>query len=62
MSPTYISSALIVVVQVLQFFGIAVASEDLSTTVNTLITIGAGLVILYRRYAKGDIQVSGLKK
>lgn len=51
-----------ILVQVLPWLGIPVVSADLTTTVTTILTIGAGLVIIYRRLAKGDINIFGSKK
>ena len=62
MSVTYISGILIVVSQVLSLLGIDVEIEALNTAVTTIVTIGAGLVVLYRRYIKGDITVLGAQK
>lgn len=61
-SPTYISAVVMILVQVLPWLGIPVVSADLTTTVTTILTIGAGLVIIYRRLAKGDINIFGSKK
>ena len=61
-SPTYLSGLVIVLVQVLNYFGIEVASEQLTTTVTTLVTIGAGLLVMYRRYAKGGVDAFGFSK
>jgi hypothetical protein len=61
MSPTYASGLVIVVAQVLVWLGVDVSVEALNTTVTTLVTIAAGLVVAYRRFAKGDINAFGAK-
>lgn len=62
MSPTYISAVIMVLLQVFNWLGINVGSDALTTTATTLLTIAAGLVIIYRRWQKGDITVAGIKK
>lgn len=62
MSPTYISGFVVVLAQVLGYFGIPVVADDLTTTFSTIATVVAGLVVLYRRWAKGDITLSGSRK
>lgn len=59
MSPTYISGALIVLAQLFAWSGIEVDIDALNTTVNTIITIAAAIVVAYRRWAKGDINALG---
>ena len=62
MSPTYISAAVVVIVQVLSWFGIEVGSAEITTTLTTLLTVGAGLWIMWRRFNQGDISIAGTKK
>ncbi len=62
MSPTYISAAVIVLVQVLHFFNIDVGSAELTTTLTTLSTVALSLWIMWRRLNKGDITAVGTKK
>lgn len=61
-SPTYLSGAVIVLAQVLAWIGIDLPVEALNTTLATLATVVAGLVVAYRRYTKGDISALGTKK
>lgn len=61
-SHTYISAAVVVIVQVLSWLGISVGSEELTTTVTTLVTVLGGLYIMWNRLQKGDITVGGTKK
>lgn len=61
-STTYIA----VIVNVLSFLlpkvGITVGSEELTTTLQTLITLASGLWILKERYAKGGVSVMGVRQ
>jgi predicted RND superfamily exporter protein len=58
-SPTYISAAVAVIVNILSLLGINVGTEELTTTVTTIITIGAGLVVIYRSIAQGKTDIFG---
>lgn len=62
MSPTFVSSAVIIIVSVLKLLGIEVGSEQLTTTIETLVAIVGGIIILVRRYKKGDVSVLGIVK
>jgi len=62
MSPTYISAVVIIIAQALSLFGIEIGPEDVTVTVNTVVTIVAGLLVLWRRLTKGDITVSGARR
>lgn len=62
MSPTYITGFVIVLLQVLKWFNIDVGSQELTTTLTTLVTILGGLWIMWRRLGKGDITIVGSKK
>lgn len=61
-STTYVA----VIVNLLSFalphLGISVGSEQLTTTIQTLITLGTGIWILIERYRKGGVTVSGFRK
>ena len=59
MAPSYLISAIAVIAQVLPLIGIHVGAEDLQTTVNTLIAIGAGLFVMYRQLATKRSDVAG---
>lgn len=49
MSQTYIAAVVVVLAQVLPLFGINVGSEQLTTTIVTILTIGAGIWVMIRR-------------
>ena len=61
-STTYIA----VIVNVLSFLlpklGVEIGSEQLTSTIQTLITLGSGLWILIQRYQKGDVNVLGVRR
>lgn len=59
MSQTFLSAFVILAVQGLSYLGFEVGSEQLTTTWNTLLTIGSALWILYRRYLVGDVNKIG---
>ena len=61
MAPSYIAGIIVVLVQVLRFFGIEVGSEALTTTVETLVTVGAGLLVMYRQVTTGRSTVAGIR-
>lgn len=60
-APSYIAGVVVVLVQVLSFLGINIGSEALTTTLETLLTVGAGLVILYRQLTEGRSTLAGTK-
>lgn len=62
MSQTYISVIIMVLAQVLPNLGVNLGSDALTTTVTTLVTLGAGVWALIRRYQKGDITAAGIRK
>jgi hypothetical protein len=62
MSPTYLAGIVVVLSQVLPLIGINVGSEALTTMLATAFTIGAGLVVMYRRLMKGDVSIFGAHK
>lgn len=59
---TYISGLVVVLVQVLSWLGIDVSVDALSTSLSTILTIIAGIVVAYRRFVQGDITPLGSKK
>lgn len=59
MAPSYLSALILVASQVLPFIGINVGSDALTTTVQTVIAIVAGLVIMYRQIATNRSTVTG---
>ena len=62
MSPTYVSALVALLSQILPLLGVEIGSEDLTTTITTISTIVAVLVILIRRYLKGDLTLAGMKR
>lgn len=61
-APTYIAAAVAVAVNLLKMAGIEVGSEELTTTVTTIITVVSGLVIMFRQLASGRSTLGGLRK
>lgn len=61
MSQTYIASAVMIVVNVLSLLGVDVGSEQMTTTLTTIITVLSGLWIMWRRFRSGDINALGKK-
>ena len=59
MSQTFASGFILIAVQVLSWLGVQVGSEELTTTVTTLVTIGSGLWILIRRFQAGGVDKLG---
>lgn len=62
MSSTIISVFVTIAVQVLPYLGISVGSEQLTTTIQTLVTLGSALWIWKERVARGDVKVFGSYK
>lgn len=63
MSQTYLAVFISLLVQVLPLAGITIGSDQLTQTIQTLVTVASGLWVLVRRYQNGDINVfGGLKK
>lgn len=62
MSQTYISVFVMIAAQVLPHLGIVIGSDDLTTTITTILTLGAGVWALWRRYQQGDISFAGVRK
>lgn len=61
-SPTYISAVVAVVVNLLALLGINVGTEELTTTITTIVTIAAGMVVIYRSLIQGKTDVFGRRK
>lgn len=61
-SPTYVATFIGLLSQVFLLFGIEVATADLSTTINTLVTIGTAIYVLGRYYIQGRTNLAGVKK
>lgn len=50
-----------VLAQLLPHLGINLGSDELTTTVSTLLTLGGALWALVRRYRVGDINIAGVR-
>ena len=57
-SQEYIASIALVIVGLLKVFGIEIAND----AITGILTGGVALYIAFRRYQKGDISLSGVKK
>lgn len=62
MSTTIAAVVLNLLATVLPWLGISVGSAELTTTVQTLILLGSGVWIWYRRVQVGDVNAAGLRK
>lgn len=51
-----------ILAQALPHFGIVIGSDAITTTITTLLTLGAGAWALVRRYQQGDITFAGFRK
>ena len=60
-APSYLAAVVAIAVQVLSFLGINVGSEELTTTITTIITVLAGLVVMYRQLTEGRSTLMGVK-
>lgn len=58
-SPTYVSALVIVIVAVLNLFKVNVSQTDIESIITPLVTAIAGIIVLYRRYQKGDLTLVG---
>lgn len=61
-SITFVGIIIIVLSQILQRLNITVATEALSTTIETLLLLGGALLALWGRWRKGDVNIFGFKK
>lgn len=61
MAPTFIASVVMLLAQLLPFFGIQIESEALTTTVTTVVSIASGLYIVYRQVVTGRSTFFGLR-
>lgn len=62
MSTTIVAVVLNLLATVLPWLGITVGSDQLTTTVQTLVLVGSGIWIWYRRVGVGDVNALGVKK
>ncbi len=61
-SPTYISAAVVVIVAILNIFKINVNQGDVEPIITAIVSAIAGIVVLVRRYQKGDLTPIGAIK
>ena len=61
-SPTYISAIVVVLVSIFRFFKIDLKSEELTPIIESLVIAISGIVVLVRRYQKGDLTLLGARK
>ena len=61
-SPTYITSVVIVIVSILSLFKIKISAEELIPVAAALVTGIGGLIVLIRRYKQGDLSPLGVRK
>lgn len=61
MAPTYVSMLVVVLVNILTNFGVTVGSEELTTTINTLVTVAGGLYVMYRQVMTGKSTFAGMR-
>jgi len=62
MSPTYISAVVVIIVSILNLFGIKVGTEELTKIIEGGVVMVAGIIILVRRYRHGGITFLGTTK
>ena len=58
MSQTYVAVLIVIITQLFP----TITSVELNTTITTLVTIGSGIWILFRRYQAGGINIFGARK
>jgi len=62
MSSQYISALVLVLVAVLPKIGLTVGSEELTSWIQAGITLVGGIIIMVKRFKRGDITVLGTRK
>jgi hypothetical protein len=62
MSPSYTSAVVAILATLLPRVGVEIGSEELTSLISAIVVVVSGLVIIYRRYMKGDITLLGGKK
>ena len=60
-STTYLAVIVNILSVLLPKVGITVGTEELTTTIQTIVAIFTGLWIMIQRYKRGDINVAGVK-
>lgn len=61
MSTTYIAAFVSLLVIILPKFGINIAAEELTSTIQAVVVAVSSVVIMIRRYRHGDINALGAK-
>lgn len=61
-SSTYIAVIVNFASMVLPKLGVTIGSEQLTTTIQTLVAIASGLWVLVQRYKRGDVTLFGSYK
>lgn len=61
-STTYIAVIVNVLAQLLPKIGVSVGSDELTTTIQTIIALASGLWILWQRYQRGDVSPLGVRR
>ena len=61
MSQTIIAVFTMLLSQVLPLIGVEIGSDQLTDVISTIVAIGAGLWIWYRRVRVGDVTAAGKK-
>lgn len=62
MSQIYVSAVVAILAQVLPHLGVQVGSDELTTLVSNIVTVGAALWVIIRRVKQGDITALGVRK
>lgn len=62
MSKTYLSALVIIIVGLFQLLGIDIATEKVQTTIEVILALISGIIILVERYKRGDITIVGVRK
>lgn len=62
MSTTIAAMVINLLATVLPFLGVNIGTEQLTTTVATLLAIGTALWVWYKRVSAGDVSIVGVRK
>lgn len=62
MSQTVASVLIQLLTIVLPIMGVRVGSDELTSAVQTVVVVVAGIYIWVRRYQEGDINIAGLRR
>ena len=62
MSNEYISAVVIVLVTILPKFGIQIGSDELTSWIQAGVTVVSGVIIMIKRFQRGDIGILGNRK